>query len=318
MLKKLNIFFLLVLTGTVASLYYALFKLDVSSLPIDPYLVPESFDQTYHHREPVVLVSYADGPRVFFKNQNSLSQSAINKGFDVIATYRKGHLEPAFYEKNKAILDQPRGAGYWLWKPYIILKTLKQYPDHSIVVYGDSGVVFSKPMTPLFKMLEKNPLIFVGNGKPVPLRHHLKMEARNILQIKDGDHLLDAQKIWAFFMIIKNTPQTRSFIEEWLKLCEIKELITDAPYDQKNQEDGFGGHLHDEPLLSIVAANHPEGITIIPKNILRKEYGVVNFHRHPEDEYSSPLFISAGLPKWLSTLLFNNIFAQKMRALLEN
>jgi hypothetical protein len=144
------------------------------------------------------------------------------------------------------------------------------------------------------------------------------MEARNVLQIKDNDPLLNVQKIWAFFMVIKNTPQTRSFIEEWLKLCEIKELLTDIPYDLKNQEDGFGGHLHDEPLLSIVAADHPEKIKIIPKNILRKEYGVVNFHRHPEDEYSSPLLISAGLPKWISALLFNNIFIQKMRAWFED
>jgi hypothetical protein len=27
------------------------------------------------------------------------------------------------------ILEQPRGAGYWMWKPYVILKTLVERMD---------------------------------------------------------------------------------------------------------------------------------------------------------------------------------------------
>lgn len=304
--------FLILGTITVI-LYYVLFKMDASISPVDSFLVPESVYKTYHHREPVVLVTYGDGHPVFFKNQNALTQSAINKGFNIMANYHKGHLAPDFYEKNRAILEQPRGAGYWAWKPYIILKTLKMYPDNAIVVYADSGVIFSKSMTPLFQMLEKTPLVFVGNGKSVPLRRHLKMEARHLLKIPDADPCLNEQSVWAFFMVIKNTPQVRSFMEEWLKLCERKDLITDLPFDEKIQESGFEGHLHDQALLSVVAGSHPAGIKIIPKNILRKEYGVINFHRHPQDEYSSPLFISAGLPQWVSTLLFNNIIVQQIR-----
>lgn len=312
-LKKMTVLALIVLVAIVGSLYYALFKIDASSYSIDPYLVPEIAQKTYRHREPVVLVTYGDGHPVFMKNQNGLVQSAVNKGFDVMTTWRKGYMAPEFYEKNKAILDQPRGAGYWLWKPYFILKALKQYPDNAIIVYADSGVVFSKPLTPLFKMLEETPLIFVGNGRPVPLRRHLKKEARNILDIADDDPRLDAEKIWAFFIVMKNTPQVRALMEEWLKMCERKELVTDDPFDPKNQEEIFDSHLHDEAMLSFVVATHLNESKIIPKNVLRKQYGIVNFHRHPEDENLSPLLISAGLPKWLSTLLFNNAIARQIR-----
>lgn len=311
--KKIRSISTLLFISLIGTLYFVIVRLDTSSLPINPELIPETTDKTYHHRQPVVLVSYADGPQVFFKNQNSLLQSAINKGFDAFYTYRKGHLDPEFYEKNKQTLDQPRGAGYWLWKPYLILKTMKMYPDDAVIVYADSGVVFAKSIEPFLKALEKKTLIFVGNGKPVTCRSHLKMEARQVLQMADNDPRLDAQKIWAFFMVIKNTPQTRAFVEKWLNLCLIKDALTDKPFDRSTQDKRFNDHLHDEALLSVVAADHCEDLTIIPKNILRKEYGVINFHRHPEEEYSSPLFVSTGIPQWLSALLFNNIILQKIR-----
>lgn len=313
LIKKIKTLVALFLTGVVGILYFVVFKLDASTLPIDSSLIPESVDSAYHHRAPVVLVSYADGPPVFFKNQNSLLQSAINKGFDATISYRKGHLDPEFYEKNRAILDQPRGAGYWVWKPYVILKAMQMFPDNTVIVYADSGVVFRKSLLPLIEMLQDAPLVFVGNGKPVTCRTHLKMEARHVLQLTEQDPRLDAQNLWAFFMVIKNTPKTRAFIEEWLKMCLIKDAITDEPYDKNIQDKQFNGHLHDGPLLSLVAANHCDDIRVIPKNILRNEYGVVNFHRHPEDENLSPLFDAVGVPHWLSALLFNNVIAQEIR-----
>jgi len=310
-MNKIMLALLFVLTGTTGVLYYVLLKVDAAHFPINPSSVPEVVDRTYRHREPVILVSYGDGASIFLKNQNALIQSAINKGFDIMATYHRGHLDLEFYERNKAILEQPRGAGYWLWKPYMILKTLKMYPDNTVVVYADSGVVFSKPLAPLLKMLDEAPLIFVTHEKPISVRQHLTMEARNILGIKDNDPRLDVQKVWACFMVIKNTPQARSFVEEWLKLCEIKELVTDERDDQAIQDGKFSYHLHDESLLSLVVASHPEETKIVTRKTLRETYGVANFHRH--DEYLSPLFISAGLPQWVSTALFNNYVVQQIR-----
>src|SRR5579871_1207086 len=129
MFKSTKLIVIFLLLCIVFCLYYALFKLDASSVHLDPYLIPESANTEYRPRHPVILVSYGDGPQVFMKNQNGLAQSAVNKGFDIIMSYRKGHVDPEYYTKNKAIFDQPNGAGYWVWKPYVILKTLKQYPD---------------------------------------------------------------------------------------------------------------------------------------------------------------------------------------------
>jgi hypothetical protein len=294
-------------------LYYVLLKIDVATAPIPQDLVPEITTTAYQARDPVVLVTYADGPVVFFKNQNALSARAINKGIDHIHIYRRGHIGADFYEKNKKILSQKRGAGYWLWKPYFILKTMAQYPDNTTIIYADSGVVLTKPLGDLFQLLKQNDMVLVGHGRPVPLRFHLKKEAQKILSIEGNQSLLNSQNIWGFFMVIRNTPAMRDFVQKWLALCETEAALTDEPFDPSSQEPGFVHHEHDQSLLSILVAQQPDKKMIIKRNELRNTYGIVNNHRHPEEEDTSPLFIAAGLPQWLSDLLYNNSVMRKIR-----
>jgi len=50
-------------------------------------------------------------------------------GIEVFLGYGVMNLTDAFRDRYRSILEQPRGAGYWLWKPYVILKTLVDYMD---------------------------------------------------------------------------------------------------------------------------------------------------------------------------------------------
>ena len=68
------------------------------------------------------LVSYAD--KNFEKEQKFLHR--IHRDGFIHHPYNREHLEKTkFYQDNKELLDQSKGAGWWLWKPYYILETLK-------------------------------------------------------------------------------------------------------------------------------------------------------------------------------------------------
>ncbi|MBS0185963.1 MAG: hypothetical protein JSS34_06460 [Proteobacteria bacterium] len=294
-----------------------LFKIDPSTTPVNSCLIPEVLNKTYQARPPVILVSFADGPQVFYKNQFSLTASAADKGFDIIYNYRRGHFDPDFYRRNKHILTQPRGSGYWLWKPYFILKTMEASPENALIFYVDSGIILKKSLTPLLKKFE-NPdctMILMGHGKPVPLRQHLKKEAYAAFKEELTPEILGHQNIWAFFVAVRNTPENRAFIKKWLNVCENADALTDMPFDKTIQAPGFSGHGHDQSLLSVLVALSPQGKIIIPRDVLRRDYGVHNFHRHPEEEFKSPLFIAAGIPQWISTGVWNNplvVYLRKM------
>ena len=55
--------------------------------------------------------------------KNTLVASARKYGVHNIHTYTsKDFTKTAFYKSHIEIAAQPRGAGYWLWKPYYILQ----------------------------------------------------------------------------------------------------------------------------------------------------------------------------------------------------
>lgn len=293
---------------------YVLHKMDVSLAPLEtPYIA----EQPHVSKPPVILISYADGDATYLKNQNALSMSALNRGIDTIHMYRREHIDSVFYEQHKNILTQKRGAGYWLWKPYFILRTMESAPENAVIVYADSGVVLTQSLDPLLAHLSDVSRILVGHGKPVPLRHHAKVEAWSAIlsghTAQQREDILNQQNIWGFLIALKNTPDNRAYIKRWLVLCENAALLTDTPFESAAQESGFEFHQHDQSLLSLIDGQervmNAQSLQslIVPKDILRKRYGVYNYHRHPEASTHSPLLLMAGLPSWLNQLLWNNI-----------
>lgn len=53
--------------------------------------------------------------------------------------YGPADIERKFKEKNASIWNAKRGAGYWIWKPYIIDKTLNQLKQNDYLLYMDAG-----------------------------------------------------------------------------------------------------------------------------------------------------------------------------------
>ena len=316
-MKRIKAFLIILLLGMVAVLYNVLWRIDASLVPIPLSVVPEMGKDFPQERPLLALVYYAAGEEVFFRNQNALVFSAAKIGFDRIYNFRQGQLEKEWVQKNQLILQQPRGAGYWLWKPYCILKVMRELPDHSIIFYADSGVVFTtRSIVPLIDHMKMHNMILIGHGKPVALQQHLKKEAYAAFDFPLTQDILEHQNIWAFFMVIKNTPYTREFIEKWLRVCENASALTDFPLDRGQQIPIFQSHLHDQSLLSVLVAKEPQGKLIIRKNILRIKYGVHNFHRHPDQKWTSPLLIMAGFPEWFSNFIWNNGFNTQLRKLL--
>lgn len=301
------------LLGLVILTYYVLFTIDASSASLSPITTPDAFNKSRNQNSPVILISYADGPQVFYKNQNSLCQSASRIGFSRIYNYRRSDIDDSFYQKNKHILEQKRGAGYWLWKPYVIYKTLMEAPENAVIVYADSGLIFKGSIKPLLDKLEKHDMLLVSHGKSTPIKTHLKREAYQVYGFPLTDKILGSENIWGFFIIVKNTSKTRDFIKKWLDLCQNPDALTDKPFTPSEQDADFSYHQHDQSLLGPLVAQYPEGILIIRRNELRKKFNVFNFHRHSEQEWTSPLWIQAGFPKLVSDAFWNNWLFQFIR-----
>ncbi len=253
-LKKLLI--VLAICYGCLQLSYSLF--DISTRPIDQIANPDFGAREKLFRNGVYLVSYADGHQVYLQNQHALAQSAINRGVDFTLNYRRSHIDADFYKKHAPILDEKYGAGYWLWKPYVILKTMLAAPEGSMIIYTDCGAIFTGSLMPILKHLEKCDGIFYryaskGNG---PLKTVIDPQVAAELGVTDHPDFAVKSQLWAGFMVLRNCPATRDFVKSWLELCTHPNLIKGY---------GQGVHYHDQSLMNIAYLKNSLRIIALPE-----------------------------------------------------
>lgn len=157
----------------------------------------------------------------------------------------------SFYSQHKTTLDLPRGAGYWLWKPFIILETLRQMNEGDCLVYSDAGMEIVDDLTPLLRIASErcSPILFSGHGT---CREWTKRDCFFFMNA-DEPQYHEAQMLDASFIVCAKTPETSAFVTEWLEFCQDQRILTDAPNTCGLPNlPGFVDHRHDQSVLSLL------------------------------------------------------------------
>lgn len=212
-----------------------------------------------------VLLNYADG--AFTTAQKYNGKTGLETGgFDGVAMMGRHHIDASFATRSRHILEQPRGAGYWLWKPYFIDLLLRQHlKDGDILFYSDSGAHFVHSVDPLIEICRRR------RDLPV-LLFTLEDDHRNGVWTKrdcfhfmglDRPDIVEAPQIMGSFFLCERGPESMDFVAQWLRLALDARLITDAPNEcgLPNYPE-FRDHRHDQSILSLLGRRH--GVTTIP------------------------------------------------------
>ena len=198
-----------------------------------------------------ILINYAN--KGFYKSQKINSISGIHAGFDSVIQYRKKDIESSFFQKNHSILNKHRGAGYWLWKPYFIYKTLQTTNEGDIIFYSDSGAEFIKEIDPILKKIEiadNGVAVFEMSGFHKENEYCRKQVARQVVDCDED--IMQSDQNMASFVGIRNCAKAVDIIYQWLSLCQKEHLITDLP-PQEDEFPMFKDHRHDQSLLSLLS-----------------------------------------------------------------
>lgn len=164
-----------------------------------------------------------------------------------------------FYQLNREILDQPRGSGYWAWKPYIIYKALLDMNESDILIYSDAGVEFINDVSHIINVMDEDLFLFGNNYS------HLEWckgdDLATILPITNhgeyGYQYVDytVRQAQASVIFIRPTLKAKQFIKEWLLYCQIPNMIDDSPSKLDNYPT-FQEHRHDQAILTCLQIKH--------------------------------------------------------------
>ena len=206
-----------------------------------------------------VFASFAT--RDFFDRRDVLCESASAVGFDRILKFSPDdYIGTDFAEKNKEILSLPRGAGYWIWKPWIIREALRSMRPGDVLVYSDAG------RTNYYRF-NRFPSNIIGRAKnsrngfilgPAIYQHGplSRWTKRDCLKIIDMDRsdIISRPIIQATWSVWTPTKNAIEFLDEWLYYCEDSRCLTDAGNSLgfKNYPN-FIDHRHDQSILTLLA-----------------------------------------------------------------
>lgn len=193
------------------------------------------------------LLTFADPP---YEHKRDKTNNKVDF-FDIVRGYTPDDIDQDFKTVNSEIWNQPRGYGYWMWKPYIILDYLNNHCDENdMVVYCDAGDFFWKDVLDQF-------CDDVSDEKPVTAiksRHwtqaqYTKMDCMVLMGCDDEKYL--TSQIYASLIAIKNNSISRGFINEWLEYCKNVNILTDAPnICGKDNFPEFIDHRHDQSIFT--------------------------------------------------------------------
>ncbi|CAE8633418.1 unnamed protein product, partial [Polarella glacialis] len=186
----------------------------------------------------VVEISYAHGCCSQSLQRNR--QQALKVGVDEARAYGKSALAPMWAERHELILSQKRGAGWWLWKPQLILQTLKDPAvpwNRGVVLWVDAGNYLHADPRPLLSTALQG-----SDVTGLRLKWCLEVEwtsdvTLRRLNMSDRYALMDRPQLGAYFLAFRKSEVSIAFVEEWLRLSQDPVALLGSAASKLDSED---------------------------------------------------------------------------------
>lgn len=197
-----------------------------------------------------IFITYSDENFIKQKKVACFMAKRFGK-FDKILSFSPEDIENSFFEKNRKILEQKRGAGYWLWKSYFMSKILKEVNEGDYIFYSDAGAAFLQPVDILISELEKNNQDIMGFEINTIEKQWTKKELFRNLKLEE-DKYKETNQIMGTLFLVKKTKFSIKFFEEYLEYAQNSINITDEFEEGVIQDEKFIEHRHDQSIFSLL------------------------------------------------------------------
>jgi hypothetical protein len=173
-------------------------------------------------------------------------------------------LYDSFYKEfGDFVKLNPRGYGFWIWKPYIILSYIKKLSHGDVLLYCDIGCELSmaghKKFDAYIELIEEKEILAFSTLNRQPEYFWCKKELLEFFNLPN--FLIEQEQVAATFFMIKVSDFSSSFVSQWLEIAKSNNFnyINDQCADGQAPE--FIEHRHDQSIFSLLIKKY--GISII-------------------------------------------------------
>lgn len=227
---------------------------------------PTSSLSTLDKNVSTYVITYATPD--FAQYADLLLQSAQSNASGKVITrlWTPHNLSATFKESHASILNRPRGAGYWIWKPYIIQQTLAEANEGDVVLYMDSRYLFLSDPIQYLRPHEDMKCVLRKPTEPLYYEHHWSKTDAYILM--NATRSTTAYQAWAGLVAFRKTAFTIKFVDEWLRYCTDPRIVTDDVSVLGTEIPEFRENRHDQTVLSLLAQNLGVKCGDLPRRVI--------------------------------------------------
>jgi hypothetical protein len=200
-----------------------------------------------------VILNYSDSN---FASQQKVSSFFAKKfgNADKVFSFNPNDIDEKFKNKNKEILNIPKGGGLWLWKPYIINKLLEQLNLGDYLFYQDSGSILIRKVDYFINSLESKKQSVLCFELPLIEKQWTKQHVFDKLNLNSPKYRNTNQRLGGY-ILFKKSNESVEFVNEWLELsCEL-DLIGDDLFNKSNYHL-FKDHRNDQSIFSLLTKKY--------------------------------------------------------------
>ena len=178
--------------------------------------------------------------------------------FTTITAYTSFYLkkDAFFWKYHGEFTKHKRGFGYWIWKPYLILKTMNNLKNGDILLYLDCGCELDlsekKYLLEYIEIVKKDKIM--GCDTKCIEQIWNKRDLIELMNMNKDEYLTTTQRE-AGALLILVCDETRNLIEEWYTIACDYHNIDDSPSILPNCPE-FKEHRHDQSIFSLLTKKY--------------------------------------------------------------
>ena len=259
----------------------------------------------------IYLINYGNKP--YAKMQKFQSYTARRFGkVDRVIEYSDIDIlaDTEFSSNNKKILSVKKGNGLFLWKPYIIYKTLQSLKDEDVLIYSDVDTIFLDSIYPLIDLMSQHNKEMLVFDSPNKEYQYTKYNLCEDLGLTD-ESIITSRQRYASYNLWRKTDASLSFVKQWLDLCCQYHLISDDVTSfNPDYRSQFVHNLQDQSIFSLLTKQNKIEAFRDPSNWgnrLKDEY--------QNSPYNQILYNGVGNSRklWYLTHVFGKQYLKKFK-----
>lgn len=201
----------------------------------------------------IYLISYGNenySAQMEFLKETALASSFFNE----VILYDRKDIDAGFYMQFESILNQSKGAGFWIWKPYVVLRALTFLDKGDLLVYCDAGCMIN----PLGKERFQNYIDLLMSSDTGSLAFelpqkeivHTKREVFDYFESQSA--VKNSNQLSGGVFLLKKCNHTTLLVDEWYNTLSKNPLLFTDDKNILTQDRKFLKHKNDQSIFSII------------------------------------------------------------------